>query len=132
MSQDFVDSTDFLPTFAEIAGAKLPAKIIDGHSIAPQIQGKNGQPREWIFIQLANQFYVRAEGWKLNQAGELFDMSKAPFEEPLVAADSKNPAAIAARLDVHGHRGLGCRGLPHPRSHGYLGIHWPRGAQEEE
>ena len=49
------------------------------------------------FIQLAKQWYVREHAWKLNQAGELFDMSKAPFEEPLVAADTKNPAAMAAR-----------------------------------
>ena len=42
-------------------------------------------------------WYVREAGWKLNQAGELFDMSDAPFEEKLVAADTKDPAAIAAR-----------------------------------
>ena len=29
--------------------------------------------------------------------GGLFDMSHAPFEEPKVAADTKDPAAIAAR-----------------------------------
>jgi hypothetical protein len=33
----------------------------------------------------------------LNQAGELFDMSGAPFEEKLVAADTQNQAAAAAR-----------------------------------
>ena len=98
VSRDLVDSTDFFPTFAEVAGAKLPAKtVIDGHSIAARLQGKKGQPREWIFIQLARQWYVRDSGWKLNQAGELFDMSKSPFEEPMVAADTKNPTAIAAR-----------------------------------
>ena len=31
------------------------------------------------------------------QAGELFDMSDAPFAEKLVATDTKDPAAIAAR-----------------------------------
>ena len=40
---------------------------------------------------------MREDGWKLNQAGELFDMSDAPFTEKLVAADTKDPAAIAAR-----------------------------------
>ncbi len=98
VSKDLVDSTDFLPTFAELAGATLPQKtIIDGHSFAPQLHGKKGQPRDWIFIQLASMWYVREAGWKLNQAGELRDMSHAPFEEPAVPADSKNPAAIAAR-----------------------------------
>ena len=98
VSRDLVDSTDFLPTFAELAGVKPPQKtIIDGRSLAPQIQGKKSQPRDWIFIQLARQWYVREAGWKLNQAEELFDMSQAPFEEPVVPGDSKDPKAIAAR-----------------------------------
>ena len=42
-------------------------------------------------------WYVREAGWKLNQAGELFDMSQAPFEEKLAAVNTKDPAAIAAR-----------------------------------
>jgi arylsulfatase A len=46
---------------------------------------------------LARKWYVREAKWKLNQAGELFDMSKAPFEEVPVAADSKDPAAGVAR-----------------------------------
>ena len=98
VSRDLVDSTDFLPTFAELAGVKPPQKtIIDGRSLAPQIQGKKGQPRDWIFIQLARQWYVREAGWKLNQEEKLFDMSQAPFEERLVGEDTKDPAAIAAR-----------------------------------
>ena len=36
VSHDLIDSTDFVPTFAELAGAKLPEKtIIDGRSFAP-------------------------------------------------------------------------------------------------
>jgi len=46
---------------------------------------------------LAAMWYVRELNWKLNQSGELFDMSKAPFEEILVPADTKDPEAIAAR-----------------------------------
>ena len=95
---DLVDSTDFVPTFAEIAGGKMPAgKILDGHSFAPQIYGQMGQAREWIFIQLARNWYVREKDWKLNEAGELFDMRLAPFGEPLVPADTKDASAMAAR-----------------------------------
>jgi arylsulfatase A len=98
VTSDFVDASDFFPTFAELAGAKLPEKtIIDGRSFAPQLRGEKGQPRDWAFNQLAKQWWVREAGWKLNQAGELFDMSDAPFAEKLVAADTKEPAAIAAR-----------------------------------
>jgi arylsulfatase A len=98
VSNDLVDSSDFFPTFAELAGAALPADtIIDGRSFAPRLRGEPGQPRTWIFNQLARNWYVRDAGWKLNQAGELFDMSDAPFSEKLVAADSTEPAAVSAR-----------------------------------
>ena len=98
VSQDFVDSTDFIPTFAELVGAKLPPdKILDGHSLVAQLRGESGKPRDWIFIELARNWYVRENGWKLNEAGELFDMSDAPFTEKSVAADTKDPAATAAR-----------------------------------
>jgi arylsulfatase A len=95
---DMVDSTDFFPTFAEFAGAKLPANtVIDGRSMAAQFRGEKGQPRDWAFVQLARNWYVRSTGWKLNQAGELYDMSGAPWSEKLAPADTKEPAALAAR-----------------------------------
>jgi arylsulfatase A len=95
---EMMDSTDFVPTFVELAGGKLPENtVIDGRSFVPQIYGKKGNPRETIFIELAKNWYVRDQNWKLNQAGQFFDMTPAPFAEPLVPADTKNPAAIAAR-----------------------------------
>ncbi len=98
VSADFIDSSDFFPTFAELAGAKLPANtVIDGHSLAAQFRGEKGRPREWVFNQLAKMWWVRSDGWKLNQSGELYDMSDAPFAEKLVVADTRDPAAITAR-----------------------------------
>lgn len=95
---DMVDSTDLFPTFAEFAGAKLPEKtVIDGRSLAAQFRGEKGQPRDWAFTQLARNWYVRTTGWKLNQAGELFDMSEAPWGEKLVAPGTESPAGLAAR-----------------------------------
>ena len=98
VSEDLLDGSDFLPTLAELAGVKLPEKtILDGHSFAPQLRGRQGQPRGWAFVQLARMWYVREMGWKLNQAGELFEMGDAPFAEKLVPADSKDPVASSAR-----------------------------------
>lgn len=98
VSHDMIDSSDFVPTFAEMAGAKLPQNtIIDGRSFNAQIHGEKGQPRNWVYLQLAGQWYTREAGWKLNQAGELFDMNNSPFEEKLIAADTTDPMAIAAR-----------------------------------
>jgi len=98
VSQDLVDFSDFYATFAELAGAKLPAGVtIDGRSFAPVLRGQAGKPREWIFVQLGNRWYVRDKGWKLDQAGELFDMKEAPFEEKPVPADTQDADAVAAR-----------------------------------
>jgi arylsulfatase A len=98
---DLVDTTDFFPTFAELARAELPRDLrLDGRSLAARFRGQPGQPREWAFNQLANRWYVRSAGWKLNEKGELFDMSDAPFAERLVPADSADPAARAARRQL--------------------------------
>jgi arylsulfatase A len=101
VSNELISSTDFLPTFAEIAGVELPKDIIlDGQSFNAQLHGEKGNPRTSLFVQLANNYWVRSTSWKLNQSGELFDMSKAPFEEILVPADTQNPDAIAARKSL--------------------------------
>jgi len=98
---DMVDFSDFVPTFAAAAGAKLPENVvIDGQSFLPQIKGEKGNPREWAFVQLARMWYVRSLNWKLNEKGELYDMSGAPFEEKLVPADSTDPAAMEARAKL--------------------------------
>ena len=98
VSADLVDSSDFFPTFADFAGARLPENtVIDGRSLAAQIRGEQSGPRSWVFHQLARNWYVREADWKMNQAGELFDMSDAPFVEKLVAAGTESPAALAAR-----------------------------------
>jgi arylsulfatase A len=98
VSNELIDSTDFVPTFAELAGVKLPAdKVIDGRSFLPQIYGRKGNPREWIFIELARNWYVRDSRWKLDQAGKLYDMKNSPFAEPEVLADTKDADAVAGR-----------------------------------
>ena len=98
VTSDLIDSSDFLPTFAALAGASLPAgRTIDGRNFAEHFQGRGPAPREWIFIELARQWYVADQRWKLTQAGELFDLSDAPHAEKLVAATTQDPSANAAR-----------------------------------
>jgi arylsulfatase A len=69
----------------------------DGRSFAPQLRGEKGKPREWVFVQLGRNWYVRNDGWKLNQSGELFDMSDSPFVENLVPSNDKSSEAKTAR-----------------------------------
>jgi len=95
---DLVDFSDLFPTFAELGGAKMPEGVtIDGLSFAPQLRGQKGNPREWIFVQLGAHWYVRNDNWKLNRAGELFDMKESPFVEKPVPPDAQDEAAKAAR-----------------------------------
>src|SRR5207248_1864970 len=76
----------------------MPTDVkFDGRSFAPQLRGEKGNSREWIFVQLGAGWYVRDDGWKLNERGELFSMKDAPFVEAPVAADSSDASAQAAR-----------------------------------
>jgi arylsulfatase A len=96
--KDLVDFSDLLPTFADLAGAKLPQGVtFDGRSFAPQLRGQAGSPRQWAFVQLSAAWYVREPLWKLNQKGELFNMKQAPFEEKPIPADTQDAEALAAR-----------------------------------
>ena len=98
---DLIDSTDFVTTFAELAGAKLPSGMtFDGHSIMPQLTGESAKPRAWVFNELARMWYVREAQWKLNEKGELFDMSGAPFTETLVTNDTEASKAARQRLQA--------------------------------
>ena len=95
---DLVDFSDFYPTLAEVAGAKLPQGVtLDGRSILPQLIGQTGKQRDSIFVELGRHWFTREMNWKLNEAGELFDMTQAPFKEILVATNTTDDAAIAAR-----------------------------------
>ena len=95
---DLVDFSDFFATFAELGGAKLPEGVtFDGRSFAPQLRGEKGTPRDWVYVQLGAKWYVRDQGFKLTQSGELFDMSDAPFVEKPVPADANDETAAAAR-----------------------------------
>lgn len=101
VSKDLIDFSDYFPTFTALAGAKLPeGRTIDGHDFSPQIKGKTGNPREWVYVELNGKWYARSQGWKLNRGGELFDMSEAPFVEKPVAADTTDAKAIAGRKEL--------------------------------
>jgi arylsulfatase A len=96
--KDILSFADPLATFVDLAGAKLPEGMkFDGRSFAPQLRGEPGQPREWAYVQLGNQWFVRNPGFKMNEQAELFDMCDAPFVEKPVAAAADTEASKAAR-----------------------------------
>ena len=95
---DIVSFADPYATFAELAGVKPPEGFkTDGQSFAPQLHGQPGKPRAWAYVQLGAHWYVREPGFKLNEAGHLYDMSDAPFVEKPITPDADTPESKAAR-----------------------------------
>ena len=86
---DLVDFSDFVPTFGELIGASPPeAMKIDGQSFLPQLRGKKGKPRKWIFCHYDPRWggrkmrrFVRDERWKLYDNGDLFDVPADTLEK---------------------------------------------------
>jgi arylsulfatase A len=108
---DLTDFSDFFGTFTELAGAAIPDGLtIDSHSIAPQIKGEPGSPREWIYMELNGRSYARDARYKLTNAGILFDLKNAPFEEIPVPENTTDPETLAAKKKLqavlHDHPAL--------------------------
>jgi len=97
ISNQLIDACDFLPTLAQLTGAPMPAdRVIDGKSFLPLLFDASASHRDWIFMELGNQWYVRDANWKLTREEKLFDMRNAPLEEILVQNPASLPATKAA------------------------------------
>jgi arylsulfatase A-like enzyme len=66
-----VSSLDILPTYAHLAGAKLPSdREFDGVDILPWLTGrKSGRPHDILFWRAGRNAAVRYEDWKLMRLG---------------------------------------------------------------
>ncbi len=101
---DLVDFSDILPTIAEASGASV-APNIDGRSFLPQLHGRRGDPRDWIFIWYrrnpGNTLYrfARDKRWKLyddgkyDRAGKLYDVPADTLEKNPNPSGSEAAAA---------------------------------------
>ena len=67
---DLVDSTDFLPTLADLAGKPIPGEwdVVDGQSFAPRLIGGEPNPRSVAFF-----WYDPRPGWdKMSYGRHIF------------------------------------------------------------
>lgn len=103
---DLVDFSDFVPTFAEMTGASPPeGMIIDGQSFLPQLRGKQGKPRKWIFCHYDPKWlgrkeavrFIRDKRWKLYGNGNLFDVPTDTMEQN---PNPSGPEAASARKQL--------------------------------
>jgi arylsulfatase A-like enzyme len=98
VSDDLIDFSDFMPTFAELGGTTPPKdRVIDGVSFAPQLMGKRGNPRQWAYCQSGNKAWVRTQRWKLYRDGRLFDMQNDPLEKSPISAETDTAETSAVR-----------------------------------
>jgi arylsulfatase A-like enzyme len=105
VNRDLIDFTDFLPTLAEITGAKLPAGVtIDGRSFAAQLRGQKGKPREWIFchydprwLNLPFSRYAQDKQYKLYHDGAFYDYRRDPLERSRLPQKSLTSAQEQSR-----------------------------------
>jgi arylsulfatase A len=107
VADDLVDSTDFLPTLCEAAGAALPAGLqLDGRSFLPQLRGDKGRPREWFYCWYARDGGAEAQRefaatgrYKLYRNGEFYDFGRDPEEaKPLTVTALPAEAAAAHKV----------------------------------
>lgn len=99
---DLTDFSDIFPTVLELAGVSVPIDLkLDGRSIAPQILGRTGNPREWVYAQLAGDYFIADRKYKLYGNGKFTDISDSPAAEkptkPLdeAAQEAKQRLAVA-------------------------------------
>ena len=93
-----VDMSDYLPTFADLAGAKLPEGVdLDGVSFASRIRGDGAAPRKWVFAEHRGKSFVRTRDWKLYNDGRLFNMKTDGEERSPIQPKDDDDASTAAR-----------------------------------
>ena len=104
---DLVDFSDFLPTICETAGITLPEDLnIDGRSFFPQLIGRTGNPREWIYIWYSRagkdsdaKVFARNQRYKLYRSGNFYDigsdvLEKAPLQDGDLNDETREVKAI--------------------------------------
>lgn len=121
-SDELLTSMDVMPTFAHLAGAKVPEdRIIDGHNVWDVLTGKpraRSPHKAFYYFHLTDLECVRSGRWKLrirypNRNGqprmvtELYDLATDIGETTDVAA--RNPKIVQQlyRLIESGRRDLG-------------------------
>lgn len=105
---DLVDFSDFFPTLLEAAAASPPSDyVVDGRSFLPQILGKTGTPRKWMYCyynprpeRTKPKRFARTVRYKLYDDGRFFDLSNDVDEKNPLAGDNATPEAKAARAEL--------------------------------
>jgi arylsulfatase A len=95
---DLVDFTDVLTTLADLGRAPLPQGVVlDGHSFAAPLLGKGTSTREWVYVQLGVNAFIRNHEWRLASDGHLFRVDGTYSDTPI---DPRSDAVAKAAYDA--------------------------------
>ena len=113
VSHDLIDFSDFLPTVLEAIGAPVPNGL-DGRSFLPQLKGKKGTPREWLYCyynprpeRTKPSRFARDHRWKLYGDGRFFEITNDVLEERPLDGESLAAGSAAALAREKLTRALG-------------------------
>lgn len=88
-----VKVADFLPTLCELGKAPLPQQPIHGQSFAARLTGNRaGKERSWVFIQMADESYLRSKDWIVTDKGEYKKVQPYPKDAEEVDPETLNKA----------------------------------------
>jgi len=100
---------DLMPTFSELAGARLPA-MTDGISFVPTLTGEGEQgEHDYLYWESGEQRAVRRSGWKAVRPGgdaawQLYDLAEDPSETDDLADDHPGVLALLQTMAEEAHR----------------------------
>lgn len=108
-SYDLIDFSDFLPTICAAANMKLPSRLpVDGRSFLPQLLGKKGKPRSWIYswysrdgkVEALKEF-TRNKEYKLYATGEFYCIKTDFFEQQPLPLNKLNKQELVAYTTLY-------------------------------
>ncbi|MDG1671083.1 MAG: sulfatase-like hydrolase/transferase [Akkermansiaceae bacterium] len=114
LNSDLVESSDFLPTLAALAGKKVPSDWqIDGMSFEPQLFGDKGPVRDWAFFwydprpgwdkeKFSRSIFALDHDYKLFSDGRMYEISGVDLKEEQLDLSKLTPEAEAARRKLKG------------------------------
>lgn len=111
-NSQLIDASDFLPTLANIAGAKIPQNWhCDGLSFSSALIGKPGRKRDWCFFwydprpgwdkeRYGRSIFALDHNYKLFSDGRLFDIKGNGVREVEVDSTDKSLKVKQARTKL--------------------------------
>lgn len=81
-----IDTSDVLPTITAAAGIDLPQDYtVDGRNFLPHFKGKTEGPRDWVFVQLREKWFIRSKDYRVHHDGRFYHMSDRYDPEQLTS-----------------------------------------------